>query len=112
MRRHMVVLPRERAKSPSRDARGGWRGRPLDVGRDRRRYEARLDMAPWEAQPVATQIYSLAIGPIGSRRSASKSQRTASARTPPVQRYFEHRAGHGSEVKDYGLLDDDAPEHK
>jgi len=25
---------------------------------------------------------------------------------------FEHRADHGSEVKDYGLLDDDAPEQK
>ena len=30
----------------------------------------------------------------------------------PIQKYFYHRAGHGSEVKDYGLLDDDAPERK
>lgn len=26
----------------------------------------------------------------------------------PIQRYFEHRADHGSEVKDYGVLDDGA----
>jgi IS1 family transposase len=30
----------------------------------------------------------------------------------PIQRYFHHRADHGSEVKDYGLLDDDTPERK
>ena len=30
----------------------------------------------------------------------------------PIQKYFYHRADHGSEVKDYGLLDDDAPERK
>ena len=30
----------------------------------------------------------------------------------PIQKYFHHRADHGSEVKDYGLLDDDAPERK
>ncbi len=30
----------------------------------------------------------------------------------PIQRYFHHRADHGSEVKDYGLLDDDVPERK
>jgi len=30
----------------------------------------------------------------------------------PIQRYFHHRADHGSEVKDYGLLDDETPERK
>jgi len=30
----------------------------------------------------------------------------------PIQRFFHHRADHGTEVKDYGLLDDDAPERK
>ena len=30
----------------------------------------------------------------------------------PIQRFFEYRADHGSEVKDYGLLDDDTPERK
>jgi len=30
----------------------------------------------------------------------------------PIQRYFHYRADHGSEVKDYGLLDDDTPERK
>lgn len=30
----------------------------------------------------------------------------------PIQRRFHHRADHGSEVKDYGLIDDDAPERK
>ncbi len=30
----------------------------------------------------------------------------------PIQRYFKYRADHGSEVKDYGLLDDESPERK
>ncbi|MHB8432626.1 MAG: IS1 family transposase [Candidatus Tyrphobacter sp.] len=30
----------------------------------------------------------------------------------PIQRYFKYRADHGSEVKDYGILDDEAPERK
>jgi IS1 family transposase len=30
----------------------------------------------------------------------------------PIQRYFHHRADHGTEVKDYGLLDDESPERK
>jgi IS1 family transposase len=30
----------------------------------------------------------------------------------PIQRAFHHRADHGSETKDYGLLDDDSPERK
>lgn len=30
----------------------------------------------------------------------------------PIQRHFFHRADHGTEVKDYGLLDDDSPERK
>lgn len=30
----------------------------------------------------------------------------------PIQQYFRHRADHGSEVKDYGLLDDETPERK
>lgn len=30
----------------------------------------------------------------------------------PIQRWFHHRADHGSEVKDYGLLDDETPERK
>lgn len=30
----------------------------------------------------------------------------------PIQRYFYHRADHASEVKDYGLLDDESPERK
>jgi len=30
----------------------------------------------------------------------------------PIQRYFHHRADHGSEVKDYALLGDDLPERK
>ncbi len=30
----------------------------------------------------------------------------------PIQRYFEYRADHGSEVKDYGILDDETPERK
>jgi IS1 family transposase len=30
----------------------------------------------------------------------------------PIQRWFRHRADHGSEVKDYGLLDDESPERK
>lgn len=30
----------------------------------------------------------------------------------PIQRYFVYRADHGSEVKDYGLLDDESPERK
>jgi hypothetical protein len=34
------------------------------------------------------------------------------ANNEPIQKYFYHRADHGSEVKDYGLLDDDAPDRK
>ena len=30
----------------------------------------------------------------------------------PIQRWFHHRADHGSEVKDYGHLDDETPERK
>jgi hypothetical protein len=30
----------------------------------------------------------------------------------PIQRWFEYRADHGSEVKDYGVLDDNVPERK
>jgi IS1 family transposase len=30
----------------------------------------------------------------------------------PIQRYFKYRADHGSEVKDYGILDDESPERK
>jgi IS1 family transposase len=30
----------------------------------------------------------------------------------PIQHWFEYRADHGSEVKDYGLLDGDTPERK
>lgn len=30
----------------------------------------------------------------------------------PIQRYFHHRADYGTEVKDYGLLDDESPERK
>jgi IS1 family transposase len=30
----------------------------------------------------------------------------------PIQRWFYHRADHGSEVKDYGLLDDESPDRK
>lgn len=34
------------------------------------------------------------------------------AYSEPIQRYFKYRADHGSEVKDYGLLDDETPERK
>jgi IS1 family transposase len=30
----------------------------------------------------------------------------------PIQRYFEDRADHGTEMKDYGMLDDESPERK
>ena len=30
----------------------------------------------------------------------------------PIRRFFYHRADHGSEVKEYGLMDDDSPERK
>jgi transposase-like protein len=30
----------------------------------------------------------------------------------PIQRYFENRADHGTEMKDYGMLDDESPERK
>jgi hypothetical protein len=30
----------------------------------------------------------------------------------PIQRYFKYRADRGSEVKDYGLLDDESPGRK
>lgn len=30
----------------------------------------------------------------------------------PIQRWFHHRADHGSEVKDYGILDDESPDRK
>ena len=30
----------------------------------------------------------------------------------PIQRYFYHRADHGSETKDYGLLDEGSPDRR
>lgn len=30
----------------------------------------------------------------------------------PIRRFFHHRADHGSEVKDYGVMDEDSPERK
>lgn len=30
----------------------------------------------------------------------------------PIQQHFGYRADHGSEIKDYGLLDDESPERK
>lgn len=30
----------------------------------------------------------------------------------PIQKYFHHRADYGTEVKDYGVLDDESPERK
>lgn len=55
-------------------------------------------------------IYDLSTRVVSDRVQISTDGFTAY--NQPIQQHFHHRADHGSEVKDYGLLDDETPERK
>lgn len=58
---------------------------------------------------------SLFVRDLGSRVVSQRVQITTDGfgnYNEPIQRYFHHRADHGSEVKDYGILDNETTERK
>jgi len=112
MRRDLVVLPRERAQLPveKRGAEGVgdmWTWTAIDA-------DTKL-IVTWHLGKRLRGDADLFVRDLAGRIVSQRVQVSTDglgSYNEPIQRYFHHRADHGTEVKDYGLLDDDVPERK
>ena len=86
--------------------------RLVHLDRGRRGHKTGLNPGIWERTRRDADLF---VRDLASRVSSQRVQITTDglgSYDEPIRRYFQHRADHGSEVKDYGRLDDESPERK